>query len=630
MAGDGFGAKGAVAQSTASGLPFAGIPPELRERADAFAAGEPDHGVSRLRFSHSDTDRRPMNLRSLLAVRWRLVLAVTALIVIEVAALQSGPLLTQLGIDRGIRDRNLTALVVLAGLYALGVWISMLAGRGRLSLSGRITANMVYDLRVRVFTHLQRLSMDYYTREKAGVIMSRMTSDIENLQQMLQDGLVQFLLQGLTMVLVTTVLFCYNVTLALITILAVLPLLIALSLWFRGSSLRSYVRVRDGIAGVLVHLSESLAGIRVVIGFNRQTRDVARHREVTGVYRDANDNSALLQAVYGPTSEAIGALGQVVILLIGARMVSRGELSVGELSAFILYLNAFFLPIQQLVQLYGSYQQGQASMSKLADLVRTPPSVREPAQPRDLVVRGGSVELRGVSFGYAPGRPVLHDVNLVIRPGETVCFVGPTGAGKSTITKLITRFYDPTGGAVLLDGVDLRELSLTSLRRQLGVVPQEPFLFVGTIRDNLAFARPDATEDELREAVRLVGLAGLIERSPQGLDTEVHERGVSLSSGERQLLALGRAFVARPRLLVLDEATSNLDMASEAMIEAAMERLLRGRTAIVVAHRLSTAMRADRIVVIDGGRAVEMGTHDELVKRGGVYAGMVDTWNAHR
>lgn len=616
-------------QSAQNGLPFAGIPAEMRAGVDRLLAEEPDHGRSDIAFTQREPDQRPLTLRRLMA-RHRPILAVAAvLVVVEALALQAGPFLTQVGIDQGIAEGRWPVVLTTGLLFVVAVVLTTLAGAGRTALTGRIAANMMYDLRLRVFGHLQRLSLDYYTDEKAGVIMTRMTSDIENLQQLLQDGLVQFAVQGLTMVVVTLLLFNYDVQLAAITVLVVVPALLALSLWFRSASDRAFGRVRDTLAGVLSDLSESLAGVRVVTGFNRQPRNIARHRDVVGAYRRANDDTARLTATYGPTSELLGVLGQVVVLAVGGSMVRRGELSVGELTAFLLYLSAFFVPIQQLVQLYNTYQQGQASIGKLRDLLATQPSVPEAADAEELPPIRGEIVLRGVSFAYAPGVPVLTDVDLHIAPGESVCFVGPTGAGKSTVAKLIARFYDPTAGQVLIDGHDLRDVTLHSLRSQLGVVPQEPFLFAGSMRDNLAFGRPDATEAEVLEAVRLVGLDELVERLPLGLDTEVHERGVSLSSGERQLLALGRAFLARPRVLVLDEATSNLDLLSETKVEAALDVLLEGRTAILVAHRLSTAMRADRIAVVDGGRVVEVGPHAELVERGGRYAEMFDAWMVH-
>jgi ATP-binding cassette subfamily B protein len=409
----------------------------------------------------------------------------------------------------------------------------------------------------------------------------------------------------------------------------VVPLLTVISLWFRVASARGYDLVRDGIAGVLSDLSESLQGVRVVATFNRSRQNVRHHRNVLGVYRDANDYTAKINAFYGPTTEAIGLLGQAALLLVGGRMVLRHELTLGELTAFLLYLNAFFQPIQQLVQLYNQYQSGRAAIVKLNELLASDPAVVESATAVALPPIEGELVLEGVSFGYDPAVPVLHDVDLRIRAGEVVSFVGPTGAGKSTIAKLVTRFYDPTEGRVLIDGFDLRDVTIASLRRQLGVVPQEPFLFAGTMRDNVAFARPDASDEDVRRAVEAVGLADLVDSLPDGIDTAVHERGVSLSSGERQLLALARAFLAEPRVLVLDEATSNLDLQSETLVEAALDVVLEGRTAIIVAHRLSTAMRADRIVVVDQGRVLEVGSHEELVARGGRYAEMFAAWSAH-
>ena len=356
---------------------------------------------------------------------------------------------------------------------------------------------------------------------------------------------------------------------------------------------------------------------------------MVHHRNVVGDYRAANYYTAQINAVYGPGTQLLGYLAQAALLAIGGTMVLHGSLSVGGLTAFFLYLSRFMMPIQLLAQQYNVYQQGQASLVKLRSLLAVAPSVAEQADALELPPIEGEIRFEAVTFAYLPGVPVIHDVDLVVRAGETVAFVGPTGAGKSTIAKLVTRFYDPTQGRVLIDGYDLRDLKVGSLRRQLGVVPQEPFLFTGTVRDNIAFARPDATEDEVWEAVRAVGLGDVIERMPDRLDTFVHERGQSLSSGERQLIALARAFMAKPRVLVLDEATSNLDLLSETKIEAALDVLLQGRTAILIAHRLTTAMRADRIVVIDEGQVIESGPHDTLVRLGGRYADMYATWMSH-
>jgi ATP-binding cassette subfamily B protein len=369
--------------------------------------------------------------------------------------------------------------------------------------------------------------------------------------------------------------------------------------------------------------------VRTVAAFNRQSWNIVEHRNVVGIYQDANNHTAHINALYGPGTQMLGYLGQGALLAIGGNMVVHHNLSLGALVAFFLFLNRFFAPIQLLVQQYNTLQQGQSSIFKLRTLFQTEPSTPEAQDATELPPIRGEVVFDNVSFGYDPAKPVLHHVNMRIAPGETVAFVGQTGAGKSTVAKLITRFYDPTEGSVRIDGHDLRDVTIDSLRRQLGVVPQEPFLFAGSLRYNIAFARPEATEDEVWQAVDAVGLRDVVERMPDGLDTVVHERGQSLSSGERQLIALARAFHAQPRVLVLDEATSNLDLLSEVKIEAALDVLLEARTAVLIAHRLTTAMKADRIVVVDDGRIIETGSHDELVAGGGRYSEMYETWISH-
>jgi ATP-binding cassette subfamily B protein len=630
--GMGGGAMEAQRQAARAGLPFAGIPSELQSGVEKLLTQEPTpRPPDDVVFTHRRREPPGTSLRRLLTARRAQLLLTVVLVGVETLSLQSAPFLSQVAIDHGITAGSRSVLL-LAGFGAVvAVVTTCLASAARVATAGRMAAGVMTDLRVRVFGHLQRLSLDFYVNEKAGVIMSRMTSDIEQLQQLLQESLVQFAIQGLTMIVVTVVLFSYNTELAVITLLMVVPLLTALSLWFRAASERGYERVRDGVAGVLSDLSESLAGVRVITGFNRQLHNTVQHRNVVGTYRDANDYTAKVNARYGPTTDAIGLLGQAALLLIGGRMVLRGELTVGELTAFLLYLSSFFQPIQQLVQLYNQYQAGRAAIVKLDGLLRIEPSVPEAVAAEDVPPIAGQLTLDGVSFAYDSDSdsPVLHDLDLRIEAGETIALVGPTGAGKSTVAKLVTRFYDPTAGRILLDGYDLRHVSIESLRRQLGVVPQEPFLFNGTVRDNIAFARPEATDDQLWTTIRRVGLTELMERLPEGIDTPVHERGISLSSGERQLLALARAFLAHPRVLVLDEATSNLDLESETKIEAALDTLLEGRTALLVAHRLSTAMRADRIVVIDDGRIVEVGSHQELVANHGRYAEMFAAWMSH-
>jgi ATP-binding cassette subfamily B protein len=603
----------------------------MRAGVDKLLAAEPDHGDPHVHFTYRSRpgEYRGINLRGLIFRHWHLGLLAVIYVGIVSIFNQAGPKLVSYAIDHGMVQPNMTVVAVCALLYLLAVAVTAVAQRAMTKVTGRLAAWVMNDLRVTVFTHLQRLGLDFYTDEKAGVIMTRMTSDIENLQQLLQDGLAQFAVQALTMVVIAGILFATNALLALITVVLIVPLLTIGSMWFQAASARGYNRVRDGIANVLGDLSESLHGVRVVAAHNRQVRNVVYHRNVVGQYRDANDYTAQINALYGPGTQMLGYLAQGAILAIGGTMVFHGSLSVGNLTAFFLYVSRFMLPIQLLAAQYNTYQQAQSSMVKLRSLFAVQPSVPEEPGAVDLPPISGDIDFDDVTFGYDPAAPVIHDVSLHVSAGETVAFVGPTGAGKSTMAKLVTRFYDPTGGRILIDGHDIRQVAIGSLRRQLGVVPQEPFLFVGSVRDNIAFARPDATDDEVWDAVRAVGLVEVVERMPGGIDTEVHERGQSLSSGERQLIALARAFIARPRVLVLDEATSNLDLLSETKIEAALDVLLQGRSAILIAHRLSTAMRADRIVVIHDGVVAESGSHEELLRLGGHYAEMYRTWMSH-
>ncbi|HZU71284.1 MAG TPA: ABC transporter ATP-binding protein [Acidimicrobiales bacterium] len=629
MFGGGMGPRQSA--SPGQGLPFAGIPPELQDGVDKLLADEPEHPEPSATFSYrkAGDEAEHLTLRGLIFKHWQLGVLAAFLVTIVSVTNQAGPRLIDIGISRGMLHKDFGLIVWVGCLYVGAIVLTATAQRLQVMVTGRLAAWVMNDLRVKIFNHLQRLALDFYTDEKAGVIMTRMTSDIENLQQLLQDGLAQFAVQGLTMLVITGMLLSMNVELALITLLLIVPILTAMSLWFRSRSERGYDRVRDGIANVLADLSETLHGIRIVTAHNRQRHNVIYHRNVVGAYRDANMYTAQINAVYGPGTQLLGYLGQAALLAIGGNMVLHHSLSPGDLVAFFLYLNRFFMPIQLLVQQYNMYQQGTASINKLRGLLETDPSVPEADDAIDLPPIRGDITFDGVTFGYDPKLPVLHDVDLVIDAGETVAFVGPTGAGKSTIAKLVTRFYDPVAGRVLIDGHDLRSVTIRSLRRQLGVVPQEPFLFGGTIRDNISFARPEATDDEVWDAIRAVGLVEVVERMPHGIHTVVHERGQSLSSGERQLIALARAFHAHPRVLVLDEATSNLDLLSETKIEAALDVLLEGRTAILIAHRLTTAMKADRIVVVDEGRIVESGAHDELVALGGRYADMYATWMSH-
>lgn len=733
VGGPGHMGPTATQASAAAGLPFAGVPTEMQEGANKLLEAEPAHPEPDVDFDHvaggaGGGRARPFGLRDMLVPHsWSVGLALL-LLCGETTAMQAVPVLFQQGIDRGIEagDRFVLNMVVLIFLGVVAV--SILLSRLRQRLNGRIAEQVMFDLRLRLFSHYQRLSLDWYTTAKSGVLLSRMTSDMEYVALLINEGFVNLLIQVLTVCVVTVVLFTYNPVLAVILLVGIVPPLVALTLWFRARSEAGYGEIRDRIADVLADLSENLAGIRVIAATGRRLENAVRHRKVTARFRDANLSMSRVQAIYGPSTEAIGIAAQGLVLAIGGAMVVRGSLTVGELGAFVLYVTRFFAPIQQLAQLYSTYQQGQSGLRKIGEVLATQPTVRQHPDAAELPPVSGHIRLENVSFAYdddaaiagtagdgsdstagdgsygtagdgsygtagdsvngdadesrqmrvsfdplgmgpsangehaerngasqpsfgdaegimaASDEPldddppeVLSEVSLEIRPGETFALVGPTGAGKSTIAKLIIRFYDPTGGRITIDGWDLRDVSLSSLRNQLGVVPQEPFLFHGTIRDNVAFGLRDRTgrdrdaqlDADIDAALDLVGLRRLIDSLPQGADTQVHERGVSLSAGERQLLALARAFVARPRVIVLDEATSSVDLSTEAEIEGALDLLLEGRTAVLIAHRLATAMRADRIAVIDGGGVVELGTHDELVALGGQYAGMYTTWMAH-
>ena len=627
--GGAFGGPSATESSASAGLPFAGVPSEMQGGAERILKREPEHPHPVFSFERFVTDHTRLNLRTLFANRRAVALWGLVLLAIETVTALLGPVLTQQGIDNGVMQGDRDALYRAVSLFGLIIVVNAVTSFCRQRWNGRLGENIMYDVRIKLFSHYQRMGLDWYTSEKSGVLLSRMTSDVEALTLLVNEGFVNLVIQALTISMVTVVLFSYNPLLALLLLALVLPPLVAMTLWFRSVSERGYMAVRDRIASVLADLSENLAGVRIIAALNRRRQNSELHRNVVGAYLDANLYTARAGAIYGPATEGIGIAAQAIVLLTGGWMVLDGSLQVGELTAFVLFVNTFFAPIQQMVQLYNTYQQGQSGLQKIGDILETEPSIAQAQDAPLLPPIEGRIELKSVTFSYSDDIDVLHDVDLLIEPGETFALVGATGAGKSTVAKLITRFYDPTSGSVTIDGHDLREVDIDSLRVQLGVVPQEPFLFHGTIRENIAFARPDATTEEINEAISHVGLTETVEQLADGINTLVHERGVSLSAGERQLLALARAFIARPRVIVLDEATSSLDLRSEAQIERALETLLEGRTAVLIAHRLATAMKADRVAVVDDGKIIELGTHEELVELGGRYSEMFRTWTSH-
>jgi ATP-binding cassette, subfamily B, bacterial len=542
------------------------------------------------------------------------------------AASVSGPLLIRYGIDKGLnlKHPNGGALDRAAVGYALVAVAALIFARLQILMVTRVGEKFLRDLRVRVFGHIQAMSMSFFDKEQTGRLVARMTSDIDSLQDLIQQGLVAFVTNALLLLFTAGLLISLSPVLSAVCLVA-LPVVVLASIRFQRSSNKAYLIVRDRIGQTLSTFQEGISGVRVIQAFGREDVQERRFSRHNRAQLDANVHAVKISARYFPLIEFAGVFTTAAVIFVGGALFHNGSVSVGTISAFLLLLANLFEPVQQLSQMFNLVQSSGAALSKLFGLLDTAAAVDERPGAVDLPITG-VLEAKDITFSYDGRSPVLKDVNLRVAAGERLALVGPTGAGKSTLAKLLARLYDPTAGAIMYAGVNLRDATLRSLRERIVVVPQEGYLFQGTIADNVRIGRPGATDDEVHEALRLIGCDDRFSSLPEGIETEVRERGSRFSAGERQLVSLARAALANPDVLVLDEATSSLDPGTEADVEQAMAALMEGRTVLVIAHRLSTAERADRVAVVDNGGLVELGTHSELVGAGGRYASLYESW----